>query len=137
MKKTIKKADINKMIKAYNLNEDEQFYLNDLAMEIDEAKKKESKYDSYLSFIMSPYCFHDTAERSTAICAILHYFGLKVQEEIGTFFNETVEALGNLLSCNPEWIKRFFRGMSFNNPRWQGKVYVADRCGLNVLELTK
>lgn len=135
MKKTVKVSDIRRMVKMFSLSEDEQFWLNDICGDINEERGK-SRYSARLSFLMSPSWSLDS-DRYNAIASILLYFGLKVQETVGQFFNETCEELGNVLNADPTWIARIFRGMSYSNHRWDRKVYVADRCGLNVLELSK
>lgn len=135
MKKTVKVSDIRRMVKMFNLSEDEQFWLSDICYDIN-AEQDKSRYSTRLSFLMSPEWSLDS-DRYNAIASILMYFGLKVQETIGQFFNETCNELGNVLNADPRWIARIFRGMSYSNSRWDSKVYVADRCGLNVLELSK
>lgn len=120
------------MVKMFNLSEDEQWWLNDIADGIN-AERGESKYGTHLSFLMSPHCDTLNADRYNALCSILVYFGLKVQETVGTFFQETIDELSDILNADPQWLKRIFRGMSFSNKRWDSKVYLADRCGLNVL----
>ncbi len=136
MKKTVKVSDIRKISKMFNLSEDEQYWLNDVSNDINEERGK-SKYCTQLSFILSPYCHIENKDRYHAICSLIIYFGLKVQEEIGTLFNETIQELSNILNADPQWITRYIKGMSYSNPRWDKRVYVADQCGLNVLELTK
>ncbi len=136
MKKTVKASDIRKMVKMFDLSEEEQFYLNDIADDINDERKMAS-YNTQLTFMMSPNCCTLTKDRYNAIAAILLYFGLQVQKEVGPRFNETCDSLGQILNAAPRWIARIFRGMSYANPRWDKKVYVADRCGLNTLELTK
>lgn len=136
MKKTVKVSDIRKMIKMFGLSEEEQYWLNDIADDINDERKMPS-YNTQLSFIMSPNCCTLNTERYHALASILLYFGLRVQKEVGPRFNETCEELGKVLNATPKWIARIFRGMSFSNPRWDKKVYCADRCGLNTLELTK
>lgn len=136
MKKIVKANDVRKMVKMFNLSEDEQYWLNDIADDVN-AQKSESRYGTRLSFLMSPECCTLDADKYNAICSLLMYFGLKVQETVGQFFQETVDALALTLNANEQWIKRIFRGMSFANKRWDSKVYLAEQCGLNVLELTK
>lgn len=136
MKKTVKDIDIRKMVKTYNLSDDEKFQLEEIVYDINHERHL-NKYGTQLSFLLSPMCSFLTVDKYNAVAALLMYYGLKIQEEVGYFFDETSEALGNLLNCNPDWIKRIFRGMSFGNPRWQRKMYLADRCGLNTLELYK
>lgn len=135
MKKIVKANDIRRMIKMFNLTEDEKFQLTDLSDDIN-SQKNDSMYTTRLSFIMSPYCHIENKDRDVAVSSLLVYFGLKVQKEIGPVFKETCEELGTMLNANPQWFERWFRGMSFNNQRWSKRVYLADRCGLNTLELS-
>lgn len=136
MKKTVKVSDIRKMVKMFNLTEDEEYWLNDIADDINEERSK-FQYETHLTFLMSPNCSTLTPERYAAIASLLIYFGQKVQEEVGHRFQETCIKLGYLLNASSQWIARIFRGMSYNNPRWDKKVYVAETFGLNILEIYK
>ncbi len=136
MKKTVKTNDIKRMVKMFNLSEDEQYWLDDISDDINQERSM-NRWETHLTFLMSPSCCTLDSPRYNAIASLLVYFGLEVQKEIGQFFNETCQELGNILNAEPRWIARIFRGMSYSNPRWDKKVYVADRCGLNVLEIKK
>lgn len=133
MKKTVKAYDIKRMVKMFNLSEDEEYVLNNIADDINEERRK-SKYDTYLTFLMSPDCQTLNTERYVAVASLLLYFGMKTQEEVGHHFLETCTMLGLVLNADPQWIARIFRGMSYNK-RFSKNVYVATNFGLNVLEL--
>ncbi len=136
MKKLVKSQDIKTIIKRYNLSEDEAYELDNICFDIN-AEKDMALYSTSLSFYLSPYyTFKETQERYDAIAALLHYFGTKIQKEVGPFFNETCQLLAVALNTAPRWIERMFRGM-FYTRRWSDKMYLADRCGLNTLELYK
>lgn len=134
MRKLVKVRDIRNIVKMFNLSEDEEYWLKDITDNINEERNM-SRYTTHLTFLMSPACQTLTPERYAAIASMLIYFGIKAQKQVGHLFSETCGTLGIELNADPQWIARIFRGMSYNNPRWNKRVYVADRCGLNVLEL--
>lgn len=137
MKKLVKSQDIKTIIKRYNLSEDEAYELDNICFDIN-AEKDMALYSTSLSFYLSPYyTFKEHQERYDAIAALLHYFGTKIQKEVGPFFNETCQLLAVALNTAPRWIERMFRGMFYTSRRWSNKMYLADRCGLNTLELYK
>lgn len=137
MKKLVKDQDIKAIIKKYNLSEDEAYELNSICFDIN-TEIDMALYSTSLSFYLSPYyTFTKHQEKYDAIAALLHYFGTKIQKKVGPFFNETCQTLAETLNTAPRWIERMFRGMSYNNRRWSHKMYLADRCGLNTLELYK
>lgn len=137
MKKLVKAQDIKAIIKKYNLSEDEAYELDNICFDIN-AEKDMAMYSTSLSFYLSPYyTFKEHQERYDAIAALLHYFGTKIQKEVGPFFNETCQTLAMALNTAPRLIERMFRGMFYCNRRWSDKMYLADRFGLNTLELYK
>lgn len=135
MKKTIKTDDFKKIVKMFNLSEAEQIKLETLTREIN-MERKEYSFDTMFNFRMSPAYFEMDTSEYHAIASILMYFGLKVQKEVGPYFDETCTQLGVILNATAQWIARMFRGMS-SNLRWKDKMYLADRFGLNSLELRK
>lgn len=135
MKKLIKTSDIKKMVKAYGLSGEEVFWLEDISHDIN-SEMNLPRYDTMLSFLCSPNCFSLNPPRYDALASILHYFGSKTLQVTGLKFHETCEELGRMLNATTAGIERIFRGMSFTNKRWSNLVYVADKCGLNSMELT-
>lgn len=137
MKKLVKDQDIKAIIKKYNLSEDEAYELNSICFDIN-TEIDMALYSTSLSFYLSPYyTFKEHQEKYDAIAALLHYFGTKIQKKVGPFFKETSQTLAMALNTAPRLIERMLRGMSYNNRRWSHKMYLADRCGLNTLELYK
>ena len=133
MKKLVKAQDIKAIIRKYNLSEDEAYELDNICFDIN-AEKDMEMYSTSLSFYLSPYyTFKENKERYNAIAALLHYFGTKIQKDVGPFFNETCQTLAMALNTAPRLIERMF----YDNRRWGNKMYLADRCGLNTLELYK
>ena len=134
MKKIVKQKDINSIIKKYNLSECEIDELEIVCREINN-EKDEYIFDTSLSFYLSPNYPFANKDKYNAVAALLHYFGVKAQKETGMFFDETCTYLSLQLNAVSCWIKRMFRGMSYNDKRWTPKMYLADKCGLNTLEL--
>ncbi len=137
MKKVVKPQDIKAIIRKYYLSEDEAYELDNICFDIN-AEKDMAMYSTSLSFYLSPYyTFNENKDRYNAIAALLHYFGTKIQKEVGPFFKETCQTLAMTLNTAPRLIERMFRGMFLDNIRWSHQMYLADRCGLNTLELYK
>lgn len=134
--KRIKAKETNKMIRVYKLDDNYSDALKSVVEEInDSIKNKELQCESWLTWRMSPECVTNSKEKETAIEVLLHYYGLQFQSEHGCNFDKISFELSRFLNCSFTWIQRYFRGMSYFNPRWKDRVYVADRCGLNCLEL--
>ena len=135
MKRVVKAQDIKAIIRKYNLSEDEVYELDNICFDIN-AEKDMAMYCTSLSFYLSPYyTFNENKERYNAIAALLHYFGTKIQKEVGPLFEETCQTLAMTLNTDLRLIERMFRGMFLDNIRWSHQIYLADRCGLNTLEL--
>lgn len=129
MKKVIKVQDIRNMVKKFNLNEDEQFELEDMASDIN-SEKGDIAVDVHATF------YFDTRNkaREAAAFALIIYFGKKAQEEIGTYLNETTWEIGRLLKVGSYQLRRWFFSAHFY-PRFAKYVNISDTFGLNYLEI--
>lgn len=129
MKKVIKVQDIRNMVKKFNLNEDEQFELEDMASDINSEKNEIAPY-VHSTFLYGT----EIKERNAAAHALILYFGKKAQETIGFKLNEITWTVGDVLKIGSYQVRQWFFGMHFN-PRFAKYVNISDTFGLNYLEI--
>jgi len=123
-KKIIKKSDIKKM----NLTEDELYYIEDIAEDINKGAAYESAFTSFFQFGTI------IKDERTAILKCLEYFTLKTLAETNSNdFEEVSKYLAdNIFFTYTEGIKCYLRGMSCN---WDSKIIVNDVFGLNYISI--
>lgn len=130
--KTIYAKDIKAMVKKFNLNEDEEWYLRELANAIN---KEKGEYCEYIQFDI----FYGSTiyEKEKAIEALLVYFGAKVQKENGLMFKfrETTWEISRILKCDSITIGQWLKGVSMVKDRFGKFVECSDTFGLNYLEI--
>lgn len=143
MKKLLTKADLAKIAKAYNLNNEEKAELNDYADTLNDEQKNtpncsETHFELFNSIGHKP-----TAERRAAIIATILYLAKRIQDaratanelckEVYSLRGTSVE-LAIILNVYSDNLKWFFIGL-WNNPRFNRSLYTAHACGLDTLEI--
>lgn len=143
MKKLLTKADLAKIAKAYNLNNEEKAELNDYAETLNDEQKNtpdcsETHFELFNSIGHKP-----TAERRAAIIATILYLAKRIQDaraaanelckEVYSLRGISVE-LAIILNVYSDNLKWFFIGL-WNNPRFNRSLYTAHACGLDTLEI--
>ncbi|TFU91760.1 hypothetical protein E4T81_14775 [Barnesiella sp. WM24] len=143
MKKLLTKADLAKIAKAYNLNNEEKAELNDYAETLNDEQKNtpdcsETHFELFNSIGHKP-----TAERRAAIIATILYLTKRIQDaratanelckEVYSLRGISVE-LAIILNVYSDNLKWFFIGL-WNNPRFNRSLYTAHACGLDTLEI--
>lgn len=129
--KTIYAKDIKAMVKKFNLNEDESWYLNDIASEINRSKKVCVELSELLIYGSS------NKDKTNAINALLVFFGAKVQKEndLRMKLNETVWKISEVLKGNSYEIGRWLKNISMIKDRFGKYVECSTTYGLNYLEI--
>lgn len=132
MKKIIKVADIKTMVEIFNLTEDEQFYLENFAYEVNSERTN-------LCAALEIVLVYGTSikEKINAINALLVYVGSKVQKEndLRMKLDETTWKIATLLKCSSYYTTQWLKGIAYNNDRFGKYVECSDRFGLNYLEI--
>ena len=143
MKKLLTKADLAKIAKAYNLNNEEKAELNDYAETLNDEQKNtpdcsETHFELFNSIGHKP-----TADRRAAIIATILYLAKRIQDaratanelckEVYSLRGISVE-LAIILNVYSDNLKWFFIGL-WNNPRFNRSLYTAHACGLDTLEI--
>ncbi len=130
--KTIYAKDINAMVKKFILTEDESEYLNDIA----EAINKERT--GICEEIQMTLLYGSWAKaKRNAICALLVYFGAKVQREndLRMQLDQTTWMMAKTLKCGSFQVRQWLMGMACHKDRFGKFVECSDRFGLNYLEI--
>lgn len=129
--KTIYAKDIKAMVKKFNLNEDESWYLTDLANEINKSKEMIVGLQEVLLYGTS------IDEKRNAINALLIFFGAKVQKEndLRMKLRETTWKLAEVLKCGSYQIQQWFKRLAINKDRFGKYVECSTTYGLNYLEI--
>ena len=130
--KQIYSKDIKAMVKKFNLTEDEEGYLKDIADAIN--KERTDICDE----IQMPLLYgEEVASKRNAIKVLLVYFGAKVQKEydLRNALDETCWVIGKVLKCGSYQVMRWMKGMSANKDRFGKFVECSDTFGLNYLEI--
>lgn len=143
MKKLLTKADLAKIAKAYNLNNEEKAELKDYADALNDEQKNtpdcsETHFELFNSIGHTP-----TAERRAAIIATILYLAKRIQsaraaanelcKEVYSLRGISYE-LSFILHVYSENLKWFFIGL-WNNPRFNRSLYTAHAFGLDTLEI--
>lgn len=130
--KAIYAKDIKAMVKKFNLTEDESWYLNDIAEDIN---KERTEICFSIQNVLLGYA--DNTDRTNAVKAMLVYFGSKVQREndTRTKLDVTTRLIANALKCGSYQVMQWMKGLAFNKDRFGKFVECSDTFGLNYLEI--
>lgn len=148
MKKLLTKADLNKIAKAYSLNEAEQAELASYAAELNGEQRKGA--DDCSATHMALFCSIPMAMRgewakdlANAATAVMLYLAKRIQQaklEAGQAcrtamsLEDNSRELAYMVGEYSDNIKWFFVGL-WSNPRWGKALYTAHKCGLDTLEI--
>lgn len=129
--KSIYAKDIKVIVKKFNLNEDEEWYLKDIASDINRSKKLCIELAEDLKYASS------NKDKISAINAILVYFGGKIQKEndLRMQLNETTWKMAELLKCSSYEIGKWLKNISMIKDRFGKYVECSTTYGLNYLEI--
>lgn len=125
-KKAIKAADIKAMVKLFQLDEME------IAHQINEATE-------HICFDIQNILLYGTSirEERAAVCALLIYFGGKLQKEndLRRALDITCCELENVLKCGSWQAMQWLKSISMTEDRFGRHVECSDIFGLNYLEI--
>lgn len=130
--KAIYAKDIKAMVKKFNLTEDESEYLNDIAEAINKERTKICE-EIQMTLLYGSWA---KAKRN-AICALLVYFGAKLQREndLHNALDKTARKIAEVLKCGSYQVLQWLKGIATHNDRFGKFVECSDTFGLNYLEI--
>ena len=130
--KAIYARDIKAMAKKFNLTEDENEYLNDIAGAIN-TERTEICEDIQSVLLYGTLL---NAKRN-AILALLVYFGAKAQKEddLHMALDKTTWAIAKMLKCGSYQVMLWIKGMAATKDRFGKFIECSDTFGLNYLEI--
>lgn len=132
--KAIKAKDTKAMIKMFDLNEEEIYYLNDIAAEINK-ERTEICENIQMTLLNGSY---STKSKRNAIMALLVYFGAKVQkenEEIYEKLDRTCWEIAKTLKSGYYQVMQWIKGIACTKDRFGKFVECSDTFGLNYLRI--
>ena len=130
--KAIKAKDIKVMIKKFDLNEVESYYLKDIAQEINMERTDLCEGIQRVLLYGSR-----SKETRNAIRALLVYFGAKAQKENELYrkLDRTCWEIAKVLKCGSYQVMQWIKGIAYTKDRFGKFVECSDTFGLNYLEI--
>ena len=131
--KTIYAKDLKNITKKFNLSEDEQYHLSDLAAQIN-AERSEICTDLQEVLLYGSR----SNDRCNAVSALLLYFGAKLQNDnaLRCARDRTCWVLASLLHCGSYQVMLWFRGLARLQDRFGSRLKYFDTFGPNYLEFS-
>ena len=124
--------DIKKMVKKFELTEDEVEYVTDLATAINKEKSDLCE-DIQITLLYGSY----SKSKRNAVRALLVYFGAKAQKENELYrkLDRTCWEIAKRLKCGSYQVMQWFKGIACTKDRFGKYVECSDTFGLNYLEI--
>ena len=120
------------MIKKFDLNEVESYYLKDIAQEINMERTDLCEGIQRVLLYGSR-----SKETRNAIRALLVYFGAKAQKENELYrkLDRTCWEIAKVLKCGSYQVMQWIKGIAYTKDRFGKFVECSDTFGLNYLEI--
>lgn len=120
------------MVKQFDLNEAESYYLNDIAEAINKERTDLCE-DIQMTLLYGSY----SKSKRNAIRALLVYFGAKAQKENELYrkLDRTCWEIAKVLKCGSYQVMQWIKGIACTKDRFGKFVECSDTFGLNYLEI--